>query len=33
MHPKEDKDGYLEIGLFKNGKKIFYRVHRLILLT
>jgi predicted O-linked N-acetylglucosamine transferase (SPINDLY family) len=28
---KEDKDGYLEVGLYKNGKRYFRRVHRLVL--
>lgn len=28
---KEDKDGYLEVGLYKNKKRYFRRVHRLVL--
>lgn len=28
---KEDKDGYLEVGLYKNNKRYFRRVHRLVL--
>jgi len=27
---KEDKDGYLEVGLYSNGKRYFRRVHRLV---
>ena len=27
---KEDKDGYLEVGLWKNGKKYCKRVHRIV---
>lgn len=27
---KEDKDGYLEIGLYHEGKRYFRRVHRLV---
>jgi len=30
LRQKKDKDGYLDIGLCKNGKK-FYKTHRLIL--
>lgn len=37
MHPKTDKDGYLEIGLRKKinhkNKKIFRRMHRLVAVT
>lgn len=28
---KQDKDGYLEVGLYKNKKRYFRRVHRLVL--
>ena len=28
---KEDKDGYLEVGLYKNKRRHFRRVHRLVL--
>ena len=28
---KEDKDGYLEVGLYRNKKRYFRRVHRLVL--
>lgn len=28
---KEDKDGYYEVGLYKNKKRYFRRVHRLVL--
>lgn len=28
---KEDKDGYMEIGLYKNKKRYFRRIHRLVL--
>lgn len=28
---KEDKDGYLEVGLYKNKKRYYRRVHRLVL--
>lgn len=31
MTLKEDKDGYLEVGLYKNNKRYFRRVHRLVL--
>lgn len=31
MTLKEDKDGYLEVGLYKNRKRYFRRVHRLVL--
>ena len=27
---REDKDGYLEVGLYKNRKRYFRRVHRLV---
>ena len=27
---KEDKDGYLEVGIYKNKKRFFRRVHRLV---
>lgn len=27
---KEDKDGYLEYGLYQNGKRIFMRGHRIV---
>lgn len=30
---KEDKDGYLEVGIYKNNKRYFRRVHRLVLET
>lgn len=30
---KEDKDGYLEVGLYRNNKRYFRRVHRLVLET
>ena len=30
MVVKEDKDGYLEVGLYKSGKRYFRRVHRLV---
>ena len=30
MHLKEDKDGYLEVGLYLNKKRYFRRVHRLV---
>lgn len=30
---REDKDGYLEVGLYKNNKRYFRRVHRLVLET
>lgn len=30
---KEDKDGYLEVGLYKNKKRYFRRVHRLVGIT
>lgn len=33
MTLKEDKDGYLEVGLYKLGKRYFRRVHRLVLET
>lgn len=29
LKAKCDKDGYLEVGLYKNGKK-YYRIHRLV---
>ena len=28
---RQDKDGYLEVGLYKNKKRYFRRVHRLVL--
>lgn len=28
---KEDKDGYYEVGLYRNNKRCFRRVHRLVL--
>lgn len=28
---RQDKDGYLEVGLYKNNKRYFRRVHRLVL--
>lgn len=33
MTLKEDKDGYLEIGIYKNNKRYFRRVHRLVAQT
>lgn len=30
MKLKEDKDGYLEVGLYKNCKRYYRRVHRLV---
>lgn len=30
---KEDKDGYLEVGLYADGKRFFRRVHRLVAQT
>lgn len=30
LTPKIDKDGYLEIALYKNGKSKYYRIHRLV---
>lgn len=30
MVTKEDKDGYLEVGLYKGGKRYFRRVHRIV---
>lgn len=30
LKPKIDKDGYLEVALYKNSKSKFYRVHRLV---
>lgn len=30
---KEDNDGYLEVGIYKNGKRYFRRVHRLVAQT
>lgn len=30
MALKEDKDGYFEVGLYKQGKRYFRRVHRLV---
>lgn len=30
MHPKKDKDGYLIIILYKNGKDTTYKMHRLV---
>lgn len=31
LKQKTDKDGYKEIGLYKNGEKYYFRVHRLVL--
>lgn len=31
MTLKEDKDGYFEVGLYKNKKRYFRRIHRLVL--
>lgn len=33
LKAKYDKDGYLEVGLYNNRKKKYYRVHRLIALA
>jgi len=33
LTPKMDKDGYLNIGLYKDGKRLYKRVHRLVLET
>ena len=33
MKPKLDKDGYYQIGLFKDGKKHHKRIHRLVAIT
>lgn len=33
MKPKLDKDGYYQIGLFKDGKKYYRSIHRLIAIT
>ena len=30
LKPSKDKDGYLHVGLCKNGKAKFFRVHRLV---
>ena len=30
MTLKQDKDGYLEVGIYKDGKRYFKRVHRLV---
>ena len=30
---KENSSGYLRINLYKNGKKMYYKVHRLVALT
>lgn len=33
MKPRIDKDGYYQLGLYKDGKQKFLRIHRLIALT
>lgn len=33
MKPKLDKDGYYQIGLFKDGKKYYRSIHRLVAIT
>ena len=30
MKLREDKDGYLEVGMYKDGKRYFRRVHRVV---
>lgn len=30
LKPGTDKDGYLQVGLYKNGKRKTYKVHRLV---
>ena len=30
MKPRKDKDGYLNVGLYKNGKAFMRKVHRLV---
>ena len=30
MHLREDKDGYLEVGMYSNGNRYWRRVHRLV---
>lgn len=33
MKPKLDKDGYYQIGLYKDGKKYYKSIHRLVAIT
>ena len=30
LKPRKDKDGYLYVGLYKSGKRKFFKIHRLV---